>query len=187
MLVLSAQTLHVGSCASYSFICSIYQCIKTQSGLKAPCCCAYNVGSSSTPPGHRCPVRDDGLATLAAPVQAILVMTDPRDWYRDMQLIIDTVTGHGVPTRPAEECTGNERHGAKHSWVGGHHGEVPVMQMSPEGCMLRIAAIQQAPGHAIAAMKLSVCLCSVLLERFSGTNASGCLMLVRHRTLSKCT
>ncbi|GFR50889.1 hypothetical protein Agub_g13180 [Astrephomene gubernaculifera] len=48
---------------------------------------------------HPCPVRDLGLATEAAPIDTILVMTDPDDWYRDSQLLYDVLTGAGVPTR----------------------------------------------------------------------------------------
>ncbi|GIM10255.1 hypothetical protein Vretimale_14057 [Volvox reticuliferus] len=48
-----------------------------------------------------CPVRDLGLATEAHPIDTVLVMTDPDDWYRDAQLICDVLTGAGVPTRSA--------------------------------------------------------------------------------------
>ncbi|GIL56053.1 hypothetical protein Vafri_11504 [Volvox africanus] len=51
--------------------------------------------------GGLCPVRDLGLATEAHPVDTVLVMTDPDDWYRDAQLICDVLTGAGVPTRSA--------------------------------------------------------------------------------------
>lgn len=50
-------------------------------------------------PAAPCPVRDLGLATEEHPLAAVLVMTDPDDWYRDAQLIIDVLTGEGVPTR----------------------------------------------------------------------------------------
>ncbi|GIM10258.1 hypothetical protein Vretimale_14057 [Volvox reticuliferus] len=42
-----------------------------------------------------------GLATEAHPIDTVLVMTDPDDWYRDAQLICDVLTGAGVPTRSA--------------------------------------------------------------------------------------
>ncbi|GLC44804.1 hypothetical protein PLESTB_001212300 [Pleodorina starrii] len=51
--------------------------------------------------GRFCPVRDLGLATEAAPIDTVLVMTDPDDWYRDAQLICDVLTGAGVATRSA--------------------------------------------------------------------------------------
>lgn len=46
-----------------------------------------------------CPVRDLGLGTEQRPIEAVLVFTDPDDWYRDAQLICDALTGRGVPTR----------------------------------------------------------------------------------------
>ncbi|KAG2493577.1 hypothetical protein HYH03_008096 [Edaphochlamys debaryana] len=52
----------------------------------------------SSPPSP-CPVRDLGLGTDAHPINTVLVMTDPDDWYRDCQLIIDVLTGAGVPSR----------------------------------------------------------------------------------------
>ncbi|GLI61622.1 hypothetical protein VaNZ11_004040 [Volvox africanus] len=54
--------------------------------------------------GGLCPVRDLGLATETHPVDTVLVMTDPDDWYRDAQLICDVLTGAGVPTRSAAEA-----------------------------------------------------------------------------------
>ncbi|PNH09146.1 hypothetical protein TSOC_004266 [Tetrabaena socialis] len=57
-------------------------------------------GDASSPSAPACcPVRDLGLATEAHPIDTILVMTDPDDWYRDAQLICDVLTGAGVPTR----------------------------------------------------------------------------------------
>lgn len=38
------------------------------------------------------------LATEAAPIEAVLVMTDPTDWGRDIQLIVDIVSSSGVLT-----------------------------------------------------------------------------------------
>ncbi len=46
-----------------------------------------------------CPVRDLGYATDDAPIAAVLVMNDPDDWYRDLQLITDVILTRGVPTR----------------------------------------------------------------------------------------
>jgi ribonucleotide monophosphatase NagD (HAD superfamily) len=48
--------------------------------------------------GGRCPVRDLGWGTPAAPIAAVLVLADPRGdaWYQDLQLALDVVTSHGV-------------------------------------------------------------------------------------------
>ena len=46
-----------------------------------------------------CPVRHSSLSTEARPIEAVLVMTDPDDWYRDAQLICDVVLSGGVPER----------------------------------------------------------------------------------------
>eukprot|EP00798_Chlamydomonas_sp_ICE-L_P004388 gene4388-14514_t len=46
-----------------------------------------------------CPVRDYKLGTEENPIEAVLIMTDPVDWGRDLQLVIDVVASNGVPTR----------------------------------------------------------------------------------------
>ncbi|GMH41606.1 hypothetical protein BSKO_09516 [Bryopsis sp. KO-2023] len=49
--------------------------------------------------GRICPVRGDGLGTQSNPFKAVLVFTDPSDWARDLQLIVDVVMSGGVPGR----------------------------------------------------------------------------------------
>ncbi|KAF8072704.1 Retrovirus-related Pol polyprotein from transposon TNT 1-94 [Scenedesmus sp. PABB004] len=49
--------------------------------------------------GGVCPVRELGWGSKAAPLAAVLVMADSADWYRDLQLLVDVISGHGVPTR----------------------------------------------------------------------------------------
>ncbi|KAG1677369.1 hypothetical protein FOA52_010748 [Chlamydomonas sp. UWO 241] len=46
-----------------------------------------------------CPVADLGLSSEAAPIEAVLVMNDPEDWYRDLQLLVDVLMSGGVPMR----------------------------------------------------------------------------------------
>mmetsp|Transcript_27531 Transcript_27531/g.74478 ORF Transcript_27531/g.74478 Transcript_27531/m.74478 type:complete len:405 (+) Transcript_27531:147-1361(+) len=46
-----------------------------------------------------CPVEKLGLATEEHPIRAVLVMTDPRNWYVDLQIILDVLLSGGVPTR----------------------------------------------------------------------------------------
>ncbi|GFH06044.1 uncharacterized protein HaLaN_00608 [Haematococcus lacustris] len=50
-----------------------------------------------------CPVRDLGLGTEAAPIEAVLVMSDPSNWYVDLQLITDVLASGGVPGRPESQ------------------------------------------------------------------------------------
>lgn len=44
-----------------------------------------------------CPVHDLGYGTESDPFRAVLVLTDPLDWGRDLQIITDVVSTHGVP------------------------------------------------------------------------------------------
>jgi hypothetical protein len=37
-----------------------------------------------------------GAGTREAPIKAVLIFTDPSDWYQDLQIIADAVLGHGV-------------------------------------------------------------------------------------------
>lgn len=46
-----------------------------------------------------CPIRDLGLGTEKNPFKAVLVFTDPADWARDLQLLVDVVRSGGVPGR----------------------------------------------------------------------------------------
>jgi ribonucleotide monophosphatase NagD (HAD superfamily) len=48
-----------------------------------------------------CPVKDLGWGTEEAPIAAVLVMHDPDDWSRDLQLLTDVLLTRGVPTRLA--------------------------------------------------------------------------------------
>lgn len=53
-----------------------------------------------TPEGHPIPAMSDpSCGTEAAPFQAVLVFSDPVDWYRDLQLITDVVMSGGVMGR----------------------------------------------------------------------------------------
>lgn len=60
-----------------------------------------SVGSQSP-----CPVRDLGMASEDRPIAAVMVFTDPDDWYRDAQLISDVVLSGGVPHRKGPSPTG---------------------------------------------------------------------------------
>lgn len=48
------------------------------------------------PPNSRCLVADEGYGTRRMPIEAILVMNDPCDWYRDAQLIVDCLLTGGI-------------------------------------------------------------------------------------------
>eukprot|EP00877_Chromochloris_zofingiensis_P014983 jgi/Chrzof1/9739/Cz04g14030.t1 len=50
-------------------------------------------------PSEPCPMKEYGWGTEACPIAAALVMTDPDDWYQDLQLLADVITSHGVPAR----------------------------------------------------------------------------------------
>lgn len=51
-------------------------------------------------------MRDLGLGTERRPIEAVLVMNDPDDWYRDLQLIVDVLLSGGVPERRGEPPAG---------------------------------------------------------------------------------
>jgi HAD superfamily hydrolase (TIGR01456 family) len=51
---------------------------------------------SSTQRYSRCLVSEEGYGTQKMPIEAILVMNDPCDWYRDAQLIVDCLLSGGV-------------------------------------------------------------------------------------------
>jgi len=53
-------------------------------------------------------VRDLGVGTAALPICAVLVMTDPDDWFRDLQLISDTVISRGRPGEHFDVCGGSD-------------------------------------------------------------------------------
>lgn len=43
-----------------------------------------------------CPIRSLGIGTEKTPFKAVLVFTDPADWARDLQLLVDVVRSGGV-------------------------------------------------------------------------------------------
>ena len=51
-------------------------------------------------------MRDLGLGTERRPIEAVLVMNDPDDWCRDLQLIVDVLLSGGVPERREGPPTG---------------------------------------------------------------------------------
>ena len=54
-----------------------------------PSCC---FGAGLTPEGDAIPAMSDpSCGTEEAPFQAVMVFSDPVDWYRDLQLITDVV------------------------------------------------------------------------------------------------
>jgi hypothetical protein len=63
------------------------------------------LGPSATPfsaapsaPDQSCPIAQ-GWGSVGDPFGAVLCMTDPSDWARDLQLCCDVVMSHGVPGR----------------------------------------------------------------------------------------
>jgi hypothetical protein len=50
---------------------------------------------------QQCPVWDRGWGTEEEPIAAVLVMHDPSDWARDLQLLSDVLLTRGVPARLA--------------------------------------------------------------------------------------
>ena len=56
-------------------------------------------------------VLKGGIGTEAAPIEAVLVMTDPTDWGRDIQLIVDTVSSGGVPVAAASPGSPSRQRG----------------------------------------------------------------------------
>lgn len=55
--------------------------------------------SAPPPTAGPLPAADPALGTESAPLAAVLVLSDPANWYTDAQLICDVVGGRGVPTR----------------------------------------------------------------------------------------
>ena len=52
----------------------------------------YVLNAELTPEGERIPdMSDTSCGTEQNPFQAVLVFTDPVDWYRDLQLITDVI------------------------------------------------------------------------------------------------
>ena len=70
-----------------------------------------------------CLVQTWGAGTERAPIRAVLLFTDPSDWYQDLQLIADAVLSHGVvgaphalPGAAPAACSALQSASKEHPW-----------------------------------------------------------------------
>jgi hypothetical protein len=64
-----------------------------------PCSCAGPPSAEAAAAAEE--VREQGWATERMPIEAVLVMHDPDDWYRDLQLLLDVILHGGAPLAPS--------------------------------------------------------------------------------------
>jgi len=104
LVLLSGRGDLPGVAASYGF-----RRVVTTQQLAAAFPSAVPFTLQPDPPlsASECAVRAGGLAEEGAPVAAVLVMTDPADWARDLQLIVDVVSSRGTLNRAVATAQGD--------------------------------------------------------------------------------
>eukprot|EP00210_Caulerpa_lentillifera_P005945 g5680.t1 len=100
------------------------------------------------PDGVPCPIRDLQYGTQDAPFASVMVLTDPLDWARDIQLMTDVISSHGVPGRQTE-----------------HHGDWPVGVYVGSGDLLWANEFP-IPRYGLGAFTLAF---RTLFEAYTGT------------------